>query len=293
MNKENNRKFILISMLVVLLFGIMILGVRFAPALADGITHDHEDIVKMNAPRLINDRATETARQPDTVNELVDQESTINISTPDAATLLQTMVQDFENKTFSHTGWLHKVYYQESEVNNGVALPQNYSVDGWYLVNEAGFVTQNVVSKYDDAGNLISRGIYKDNTLINLSTKEEMETEGPYRLKLDGGVTKSMLETHMEGSILIYEDTTIDEKPVNKFSVIGNYDKPTHFSNSSQPVKSVRMTAIFDQVTGDLYEMECVFILIDGTEELFYRVQILTLEWGDLPKEFIQLLEGK
>lgn len=163
MKTDTNRKFILISLLVILLFGVLLFGIRYVPALADGITHDHEDLVRMNAPRLINDRATETAKQPDAENEPVDQESTANTSTPDAAALLQNMVQDYENNTFSHTGWLHSVYYHESEVNNGVALPQNYYVDGWYLVNEAGFVTQNVVSRYDDAGNLISRGIYKDN----------------------------------------------------------------------------------------------------------------------------------
>lgn len=120
-----------------------------------------------------------------------------------------------------------------------------------------------------------------------------METEGPYKLKLDGGVTKSMLETQMEGSILIHEESTVNEKQMDIFTVIGNYDKPTHFSNSSQPVKSVRMTALFDQATGALSEMECVFKLIDETEELFYRVQISTLEWGDPPEELLQLLEGE
>jgi hypothetical protein len=188
---------------------------------------------------------------------------------------------------------LHYVYYHESEVNNGVALPQNYYVDKWYLVNEAGFVSQDVGSFYDDAGNLIQRGIFKDNNFINLTTNERMKTEGPYKLKLDLGVTKSMLEMQMEGSILLQEVFVLDEKPVISFSVIGNSDKPTYFSNSSQPVKSVRMTALFDQATGAISEMESVFLLIDGTEELFYRVQISTLEWGDPPEELVQILENE
>jgi len=203
------------------------------------------------------------------------------------------MLQDFEDKTFSQTGWLHYVYYQESEVSNGVALPQNYFVDGWYLINEAGIVTQDVVSYYDDAGNLNQRGIFKDNTFINLSTKEEMDTEGPYKLKLDLGVTKYMLEMQTEGSILTHEVSTLNEKPVIKFSVIGNYDKPTVFGNSSQPVESARMSILFNQATGAISEMKYIYILVDGTEELFYRVQSSTLVWGDPPQEFIQLLEGE
>lgn len=290
MKTEKNRKIIMFSLL---LLGVMLLGVRFAPALADKFYPDHYDLVKTNEPHLINDKATETAKQSSAENELEDQESVANTSTPDAATLLQNMVQDFENNTFSQSGWLHYVYYQESEVSNGVALPQNYFVDGWYLINEAGIVTQDVVSYYDDAGNLNQRGIFKDNTFINLSTKEEMETEGPYKLKLDLGVTKYMLEMQTEGSILTHEFSTIDEKPVVKFSITENYAKPTIFGNSSQPVESVRMTILFDQATGAISEMEYVYIMVDGTEELFYKVQLSTLAWGDLPQEFVQLLEDE
>ena len=292
MKTDKNRKFIIISLFVLILVGVTLLGVRFAPALANEFYPDHYDLVRTNEPHLINDKATETAKQSSAENELEDQESVANTSTPDAATLLQNMVQDFENNIFSQPGWLHYVYYQESEVSNGVALPQNYFVDGWYLITEAGIVTQDVVSYYDDAGNLNQRGIFKDNTFINLSTKEEMETEGPYKLKLDLGVTKYMLEMQTEGSILTHEVSTLDEKPVIKFSVIGNYDKPTIFGNSSQPVESVRMTILFDQATEAISDMEYVYILIDGTEELFYKVQPSTLAWGDLPQEFVRLLEG-
>lgn len=271
----------MVSLLVLLFVGVMLLGVQLAPALADEFYPDHYDLVKTNEPHLINDRATETTKQPDTENESEDQESATNTSTSDTAALLKNMVQDFENNTFSQTGWLHYVYHQESEVNNGVALPQNYFLDGWYLVNETGNVSQHVVSYYDDAGNLNQREIYKDNTFINITTNEKMETEGPCRLKLDGGVTKYMLEMQMEGSILTHEFSTIDEKTVVKFSIIGNYDKPTIFGNSSQPVESVRMTILFDQATGAISEMEYVYILVDGTEELFYKVQPSTLAWGD------------
>ena len=290
MNTENNRKFILISIFVVLLFGVILAG---APALADEWTHDFDDLIKTNEPRLINDQATETAKQPDAEDDSEYQESISSTSTTDTATLLQNMVQDFENNTFTQKGWLHYAYYHESEVPNGVALPKNYFVDGWYLINEGGFVTQNVVSFYDDAGNLNQRGIFKDNTFFNLTTKEEFLAEGPYKLKLDLGVTKGMLEMEMLGSILILEDSTLNEKPVNKFTVIGNHQQPIDLSNSSQSVKSVRKTVIFNQETGAITEMETVFILIDGTEEVFYRAQITTLEWGDLPQELIQLLEGK
>lgn len=292
MKTDTNRKFIMISLLVILVFGVMVFGIRLVSAFADEWTHDFDDLIKTNEPRLINDQATQTAEQPDAENDSEYQESTPNTSKPDPAVTLKTLLQNFENSTFSQAGWLHYVYYQESEVPNGVDLPQNYFFDGWYLIDEAGFVSQEVGSYYDDAGNLNQRGIFTDNTFINLTTNYRMETEGPYKLKLDGGVIKSILETYLLGSILIHEEITLEGKTVNEFSVLGNHQEPIYLSNSSQPVKSVRLSAIFDQETGALSETECVFILIDGTEELFYRVQISTLEWGDLPQEFIQLLEG-
>lgn len=293
MKTEKKRKLIMIPLFSLLLIGVMLLGVRLAPALANKFYPDHYDPVDPNEPHLINDMATQIAKQSGAETESVDQETAINTSTPDAAALLQSMVQDFENNTFSQSGWLHYVYYLESDVNNGATLPQNYFCDGWFLINETGNVTQHVISYNNDAGNLNQRGIYKDNTFINLTTNEKMETEGPYRLKLDGGVTKYLLEMQMEGSILTHEVSTIDEKPVIKFSIKGNYDKPTIFGNSSQPVESVRMTILFDQATGAISEMEYVYILVDGTEEVFYKVQPSTLEWGNLPQEFVQLLEGE
>ena len=293
MKTEKNRKIIMFSLFTLLILGVMLLGLRFAPALADEKAPDHYDLVKTNEPNLVNDRTTETAKHSEAEDEPEDQKAATNTSTHDTATLLHKMLQDYENNTFSQTGWLHYVYYQESEVNNGVALHQSYYCDGWYLVNEAGYVTQHVVSYFDDAGNLNQRGIYKDNTFINLTTNEKMETEGPYRLKLDLGVTKYMLEMQMEGSILNHEVSTLDEKPVINFSAIGNYDKPTVFGNSSQPVESVLMTILFDQAKGAISEMEYVYKLIDGTEELFYKVQPSTLAWGDLPQEFVQLLEDE
>ncbi len=154
-------------------------------------------------------------------------------------------------------------------------------------------MTHHVVSYYDYAWNLNQREIYKDNTFINLSTNEKMETEGPYRLKLDGGVIKYMIEMQMEGSILTHEVSTIDGKPMINFSVWGNYDNPTVFGNSSQPVESVRMTILFDQATGAISEMEYLYKLVDGTEELFYKVQPSTLAWGDPPEELVQLLEDE
>lgn len=293
MNTDANRKFILISLLVIIIFGIMLFGIRLMPALAEEWTNNFDELIKTAQPRLINDQATQEADQSGTENAPDHQDSTSNTSSPDPAVSLQTMVQDFETNTFSQAGWLHYVYYQESEVPNGVTLPQNYTVDGWYLVDEAGYVSQEVGSYYDDTGNLILRGIFIDNTFINLNTKEEIKTEGPYKLKLDLGLITSMLEMQMKGSILTQEFITLSEKPMVKFSLTGNYDNPANFSNSSQPVKSVRVTALFDQTTGAISEYESVFILLDGTEELFSRVQISTLEWGNLPQEFIQLLEGK
>jgi hypothetical protein len=291
MKTEKSQKIIVISLFALLLVGLMLLGVRLSPALANDFYPDHSDLAETNEPHLINDMATQIAEQPDAEKESRDQEAASNTSTLDAAALLQSMVQDFENNTFSQSGWLHYAYYLESDVPNGVALPQNYYCDGWFLIDETGNVTQHVISYYDNAGNLNQREIYKDLTFINLTTNDKMETEGPYRLKLDLGLTRYMLEMQMEGSILTHEVSAADEKPVVKFSVIGNYDKPTVFGNTSQPVESIRMTTLFDQATGAISEIAYVYLLVDGTEELFYKVQTSTLEWGELPQEFVKLLE--
>ena len=291
MKTDSNRKFALISLFVVLLFGVILYGVRWLPALADIGNHDFDELIQTNQPRLINDQATQTAEQAGLENDPEDQESTSKTPAPDPATVLQAMLQDFENNTFSQTGWLHYVYYHESEVDNGVALPKNYTADAWYLVDGAGYVSQDIGTFHDDAGNWINQGIFKDNIFINLITDERMEIEGPYKLKLDGGIIKSMLETQMVGSILTQENVTVDGKPLIRFSVLGNHENPIHLGNSSQPVKSVRLTILFDQGTGAISETEFVSILIDGTEELFYRTQIMVLEREDPPQELAQYLE--
>ena len=293
MKTNNSRRLTFISLLALLFVGTLLLGTRRSPALAEDFYPDHFDLVETNEPHLINDMATEIAEQPIVENKTEDQESVMNGSVYDMTASLKNMTKDFENDIFSQSGWLHYVYYLESDIPNGVSLPQNYSCDGWYFIDESGNVTQHVVSYYDDAGNLNQREIYEDHTFINLTNNDKMETEGPYRLKLDYGVTKYMLEMQAEGAILTEEVSSKNEKPMTKFSITGNYDKPTVFGNVSQPVESVRMTILFDQATGTISESVYVYILADGTEALFYKVQTPTLEWGELPQEFTSLLEGK
>jgi hypothetical protein len=202
-------------------------------------------------------------------------------------------VQGFENKTFTQTGWLHYVYYLESEVDNGVTLPQNYYCDGWYFVGEKGNVEKHIIGYLDESGNLNQQEIFKDNMFTNLTTNEKMEADSSYRLRIDFGVTKYASEMEMEGAILTRDVYSIDNKPVVKFTLTGNFDKPTIIGNSSQPVKSVRMTTVVDEATGAVSEVEYVYILIDGTEELFYRIQTKTIEWDDLPNEFVQIMKDK
>lgn len=293
MKTNNNRRLIFISLFALLLVGALLLGVWRTPALAEVFYPDHFDLVETNEPHLINDMATKMAEQPVVENEIEDQESAMIASAYDAAASLQSKIEDFENDTLSQSGWLHHVYHLESDIPNGVSLPQSYSRDGWFYIDESGHVTQHVVSYYDDAGNLNQREIYKDHTFINLTTKEKMETEGPYSLKLDYGVTKYMLEMQAEGAILTEEVSLKDEKPMTRFSITGNYDKPTVFGNTSQPVEGARMSILFDQATGTISELAYMYILADGTEALFYKVQTATLEWGELPQEFVSLLEGE
>ena len=291
MKTENKRKFIMLLLVALLIAGAMLLVVHLKSAFADESHLNLYDFVETNKPHLINDKATQIANQPDLEKEPENQESEINPSTADALTLFQSLMQDFEDNALSKSGWLHFVYYLESEVKNGVALPQNYYCDGWFLIDETGNVTQHVISYYDSDGNLNQREIFKNNTFINLTTNEEIKIEGPYTLKIDFGVTNYIVEMQMEGSILTHEVSTIDEKPVEKFTIIGNYDKPTVIGNSSQPVDGVRLTILFTQETGAISEISYVYFLIDGTEELFYKVQTSILEWGDLPQDFIELLE--
>ena len=291
MKTENKRKVIQLLLFALLIAGVMLLVARLKSAFADNSHLNLYEFVETNEPHLVNDMATQIANQPDLETEPENQDSAINTSTVDAPVLLQSLLQDFKYNTLSQSGWLHFVYYLESEVNNGVTLPQNYYCDGWFLVDETGNVTQHVVSYYDSNGNLNQKEIYKNNTFINLTTNEEIKIEGPYTLNIYFGVTNYIVEMQMEGSILTHEVSTIDEKPVEKFTIIGNYDKPTVIGNSSQPVEGVRLTILFSEETGAISEISYVYLLIDGTEELFYKVQTSILEWADLPQDFIELLE--
>jgi hypothetical protein len=291
MKIKDKRQVIKLLLFALLIAGIMLLVTQFKSAFADNSHLNLYDFGETNEPYLINDLATQIANQSDLEKETEIQESAPTTSTVDAPVLLQSLLQDFEDHALSQSGWLHFVYYLESEVNNGVALPQNYYCDGWFLIDETGNVAQHVVSYYDSDGKLNQREIFKNNTFINLTTNEEIKIEGPYTLKIDFGVTNYIAEMQMEDSILTHEVSTIDEKPVEKFTIIGNDDKPTVIGNSTVPVEGVRLTILFTQKTGAISEISYVYLLIDGTEELFYKVQTAILEWADIPEDFIELLE--
>lgn len=287
--KSNNKR-IVFAISIFVLVGVLLLGLKYIPSLAKEIYPDLYGMVEQYEPELIDDRATQTAEQSESAEE---SNIEANSSDTDPAILLEKMVKEFEENTFTRSGWLHFAYTYESEVSNGIPLPENYLWDGWFLLNEQGDVIQHVISLNDVAGNLFQREIFKDNTFINLTTNDKMDNGGPYHLKLDLGVTKGMLWMQESGAILRQETDELDGRTAIRFSVQGTYDKPTVFGNSSQPVESIRSTVLFDQTSGAIYEMKDVYLLVDGTEELFYKVQVLTLEWDDLPEEFVQLLEDK
>jgi hypothetical protein len=293
MKVQNNRKQIVIALIAFLLVSAILLGIGSIPAVADVIYPNPYAQVQTIEPHLINNRATQMANQTEAEHSSNNHDPATIVTPPDTPSSLQSMVQGFENKTFTQTGWLHYVYHLESEVDNGVALPQNYYCDGWYFVGEKGNVEKHIIGYLDESGNLNQQEIFKNNTFTNLTTNEKMEADSSYRLRIDFGVTKYASEMEMEGAILTRDVCSIDNEPVVKFTLTGNFDKPTIIGNSSQPVKSVRMTTVVDESTGAVSEVEYVYILIDGTEELFYRIQTKTIEWDDLPNEFVQIMKDK
>ena len=124
MKIKDKRQVIKLLLFALLIAGVMLLVTQFKSAFADNSHLNLYDFVETNEPYLI----TQITNHPDLENEPENQEPAINTSTVDAPALLQSLLQDFEDHALSQSGWLHFVYYLESEVNNGVTLPQNFFV---------------------------------------------------------------------------------------------------------------------------------------------------------------------
>ncbi|MEA5079472.1 MAG: hypothetical protein VB013_12950 [Anaerolineaceae bacterium] len=296
--KTPNKRIALIILSLVIVITLFFAG-RFIPTLAKAIYPDMYGLVEKNEPKLINDLSTQEEVKTESTDESFPSinDEVITPVTPDAKSQLSTMLSELGNITFSKSGWIHFVYSNESDISNGVILPdgnlmpQNYINDGWYFVNDQGFVIKHLISLVDDAGNVLQREIFVNDTLVNLTTNEKMENIQPYRLKLDLGFSQEMLAMQDGGAILGEETDEIEGKPVIKFSIQGTFDKPTVLSNGSQPVKSIKLLMIFDQQNGAINEAEKIWQLTDDTEVLFEKNQVLTLQSDELPNEIAQILE--
>lgn len=91
--------------------------------------------------------------------------------------------------------------------------------------------------------------------------------------------------------MMSFERVILNGKNIDKFSVIGNYDRPVVIGNLKVPVKGVRMTMIFDSDLAAISQVEDIYLLENGSERLFYKVDLITLQHEELPIDLATLLE--
>ena len=231
--------------------------------------------------------------------QMVEPTEEVIPSIPDPATLLNKMVHDFEEQTFTQSGWLHYKCAYKSDLENenvlpdGSLMPNEYVWESWYLVNENGYVTESVTSFLDTEGNIIQQFIFTNGTEYNLTFNNSYDTQSEqFKLSLEFNLAKMMLDEYDRGLTLSASVDDIDGRSVIRFSSGHRYDVLNYISESSQPVQRTNKELILDRTSGQLLESKTFFILEDGTEELSQHQYDCTIDWVELPEELEQLIEN-
>jgi hypothetical protein len=196
-------------------------------------------------------------------------------------------------------GWLHLVYQIDSEVDNGVVLPDgdpmpsSYVEDGWYFINKHGLVEKDVVTIKDPDGNILQQSAFNGNLGINFTLGFKDENLVPYEIKLDRGFIQSLLDAEALGILVNYQDISYKDKPSKEFSYTETYDNPVQIGGGQEPVESTYLSGIFTNETGEMVSYRKVLTYISGKEVLFEENSLLIAEFlTDAPSEILLLLES-
>jgi hypothetical protein len=181
--------------------------------------------------------------------------------------------------------WLHLVYQINSEVDNGVILPDgrpmpsSYIEDGWYYLNKDGLVEKSVVTLKDEIGNTLQQAVFSGSVETNLTFGFKTENLVPYELKLDRGFLQYVEDAEELKISIKNQDVKYKNKPHKEFSFAEIYEQPTQFNGENQePVESASVVGLFSSETNEMTLYRKVWKYSNGQEALFEECELLLAE---------------
>jgi len=196
--------------------------------------------------------------------------------------------------------WLHLVYQINSEVNNGVILPNgepmpsSYNEDGWYYVNKNGLIEKSVLSLKDEAGNVLQQTVFTEGVEINLTFGFKAENLAPYELKLDRGFLQYIDDAERLKIPIKNKDVKYKNKPYKEFSFTEVYDQPIQFNgDDKEPVKSASVLGLFASETDEMTSYRKTWEYSNGQKVLFEEWKLVLVEsMPDAPLDIVAILEN-
>lgn len=191
----------------------------------------------------------------------------------------------------SKPGWVHLTYTSSTDSDqdnngilpNGQPIPLRSLADEWYQLNDDGLVIASVGLMLTEDRQVVQVGTYYDGIGYNSTTSDTYELR-PFKLHLDFHFlddTQAMLK---QGVPVTQQMVTLNNQEVVVYAFREDY--PPDRQNSplyEQPVLAGEVMAYFDPVTGNLLEMNTIFVLADGTRRLLTSVQSIRYEGADTP----------
>ncbi|HEU0293554.1 MAG TPA: hypothetical protein VFR47_12505 [Anaerolineales bacterium] len=196
--------------------------------------------------------------------------------------------------------WLHLVYQINSEIDNGVILPDgrpmpsSYTEEGWYYINKDGLVEKSVVTLKDETGNTLQQTVFNGSVETNLTFGFKTENIMPYELKLDRGFLQYVRDAEGLKIAIKHQDLQYKDKPHKEFSFTEVYDQPIQFNGENkEPVQSAYVTGLFASETDEMSLYRKVWKYGNGQDVLFEECELLLAEsTTEAPLDVLTVLES-
>lgn len=225
---------------------------------------------------------------------LVDEDSSTH-----AAKVAKEIVERWEDKVIQRGEWLHLVKKINSEIDNGVILPDgkpmppSYLEDGWYFINEIGLVDKHVVTLRDESGVVYQQSVHLDENGYNLTFGTKFGDAKPYKLKLDGGFVQYLEDVESLGILVKDDDILENGVSIKEFTHQEVFDVPRIIGNSPWPIQSTTVSGLFDTETNEMIKYSKIYHSEDGNQLVFDGWELLLVEnLRNAPPNILEILES-
>jgi len=300
-----SRMFLIGTIGVILL--VSILGIKYSPAQTTGFVNPREqaidnqvelteDVAIPNPALQTTAESEESATKAERSVVDVDAQLASDDEQAEIRQAIQALVAQNAAKLHTGPGWLHIQLHhlrnkdKSSALSNGQAIPLNYISDTWYHLNEQGQAVEVVAFMRTEEGDPVQISTFKDNMWRNLTIAEEWAGD-PFTPQLDLGFSADANRAE-GGGTLRQQMSQIAGQPVVQFTLREDFDAPLQMEGYAHPMVAAERRASFAEHSGDLVQMERVFVTEDGQELVVEHIDVISNEYPVEPAaEVLALLQ--